>query len=67
MRKALTKQAFQDNIPQELLKYLKQQNLSPVQPLPAMQKIQGNMEDVPSRNDHRDDEKAKWYLQLQNR
>ena len=32
-----------------------------------MQEIQGNMEDVLSRNDHRDDEKAKRYLQLQNR
>ena len=31
----------QDNIPQELLKYLKQQNLSPVPRLPAMQEIQG--------------------------
>ena len=28
---------FQENIPQELLKYLKQQNLSPVPLLPAMQ------------------------------
>ena len=30
---------FQENIPQELLKYLKQQNLSPVPLLPAMQDI----------------------------
>ncbi|CAH3179446.1 unnamed protein product, partial [Porites lobata] len=33
----------------------------------AMQEIQGNMDDVLSRNDLRDDEKAKRYFQLQNR
>ena len=49
---------FQENIPQELLKYLKQQTLSPVPLLPAMQEIQGNMDDVLSRNDLRNDEKA---------
>ena len=32
-----------------------------------MQKIQGNTDDVPSRIELRDDEKAKRYLQLQNR
>ena len=58
---------FQENIPQELLNYLKQQALSPVPLLPAMQEIQGNMDDVLSRNDLRDDEKAKRYLQLQNK
>ena len=58
---------FQENIPQELLKYLKQQTLSPVPLLPAMQEILGNMDDVLSRNDLRDDEKAKRYFQLQNR
>ena len=58
---------FQENIPQELLKYLKQQNLSPVPLLQAIQEIQGNMDDVLSRNDLRDDEKAKRYFQLQNR
>ena len=58
---------FQENIPQELLKYLKQQNLSPVPLLPAMQEIQGNMDDLLSRNDLRDDEKAKRYFLLQNR
>ena len=58
---------FQENIPQELLKYLKQQTLSPVPLLPAMQEIQGNMDDVHFRNDLRDDEKAKRYFQLQNR
>ncbi|CAH3154216.1 unnamed protein product [Porites evermanni] len=32
-----------------------------------MQEMQGNMDDVLSRNDRRDDEKAKRYFQLQNR
>ena len=32
-----------------------------------MQEIPGNMDDVLSRNDLRDDEKAKRYFQLQNR
>ena len=58
---------FQENIPQELLNYLKQLNLSHVSLLPAMQEVQGNMDDLLSRNDRRDDEKAKRYFQLQNR
>ena len=58
---------FQESISQELLKYLKQQNLSPVMLLPAMQEIQGNIDDVLYRNDLRDDLKAKRYFQLQNR
>ena len=58
---------FQENIPQELLKYLKQQTLSPVPLLPAMRETQGNMDDVLSRNDLRDDQKAMRYFQLQNR
>ena len=58
---------FQGNISQERLKYLKQQTLSSVPLLPAMQEIQGNINDVLSQNDLRDDEKAKRYFQLQNR
>ena len=58
---------FQENIPQELLKYLKQKYLSPVPLLPAMKEIQGNIDAVHSGNDLRDDEKAKRYFQLQNR
>ena len=58
---------FQENIPQELLKYLKQQILSSVPLLPAMQEKKGNMEDVLSRNNLRDDEKARRYFQLQNK
>ena len=55
---------FQENIPQELLKYLKHQTLSPVPLLPAMQEIQGNMDNMRSRNDLRDGEKVKRYFQL---
>ena len=58
---------FQENISHELPKYLKQQTLSPVPLLPAMKEIQGNMDDVLSRNDLRDDEEGKRYFQLQNR
>ena len=58
---------FQENTPQELLKYLKQQTLSTVSLLPAMQEIQGNMDDILSRNDLRDDEQANRYFHLQNR
>ena len=66
-RDGFNQAGFQENIPQELLKYLKQQTLSPVPLLPAMQEIQGNMNNVLSRNDLRNDEKAKRYFQLQNR
>ena len=58
---------FQEDIPQELLKCLKQQNLSPVLLLPARQEMQGNMDVLLSRNNLRDEEKAKRYFQLQNR
>ena len=57
---------FQENIPQEFLKHLKRENLSPVPLLPAMQEIQVKMDDLLSRNDLRIDEKAKGYFQLQN-
>ena len=39
--------------------YLKQQNLSPFPLLPPMQEIQGDMDGMLSRNDLRDEEKAK--------
>ena len=54
--KGLNQAGFQEHIHQELLKYLKQQTLSPVPLLPAVQEIQGNMDEVLSRNDLRDDE-----------
>ena len=58
---------FQENIPPEVLKYLKQQTLSRVSLLPAMLETQGNMDDMLSPNDLQDYEKAKRYFQLQKR
>ena len=58
---------MQENIPHELLKYLKQQNLSTNPLLPAMQQLQGGMDSILSRTDLGEDEKAKQFLQLQNR
>jgi len=55
------------NIPQELLRYLKQQNLSTDPHLPAMQRLQSGMDSTLSRSDLGEDEKAKQFLQLQNR
>ena len=59
--------AMEENIPQELLRYLKQQNLSSDPLLPAMQRLQGGMDGTLSRSDLGEDEKAKQFLQLQNR
>ena len=58
---------MQENIPHELLKYLKQQNLSTNPLLAAMQQLQGRMDNILSRNDLREDDKAKQFLQRQNR
>ena len=58
---------MQENIPHELLKYLKQQNLSITPLLPAMQQLQDEMDSILSRADLGEDEKAKEFLQLQNR
>jgi len=55
------------NIPQELLRYLKQQNLATDQHLPAMQRLQSGMDSTLSRGDLGEDERAKQLLQLQNR
>ena len=59
--------AMGENIPQELLRYLKQQNLSSDPLLPAMQRLQSGMDGTLSRRDLGEDEKAKQFLQLQNR
>ena len=59
--------AMEENIPQELLRYLKQQNLSSDPLLPAMQRLQSGMDGTLSRRDLGEDEKAKQFLQLQNR
>ena len=57
--------AMEENIPKELLRYLKQRNLSPL--LPAMQRLQSGMDGTLSRRDLGEYEKAKQFLQLQNR
>ena len=53
---------IQENIPQELLKYLKQQNLSTVPLLPAMQQLKSSMDSVLSRTDLGEDEKSQTVL-----
>ena len=58
---------MQENISHELLKYLKQQNLSTTPLLPAMQQLQGGMDSILSHTNLGEDEKAKQFLQLQNR
>ena len=58
---------MQENIPHELLKYLKQQNLATNLFLPAMQQLQGGMDSILSFNDLGEDDKGKQFLQLQNR
>ena len=50
-----------------ILRYLKQQNLSSDPLLPAMQRLQSGMDSTLSRSDLGEDEKAKQFLQLQNR
>ena len=56
-----------DNISQELLKYLKQQNLATVPVLPAMQKLQESMDGLLSRKDLGEYERVRQYIQLQNK
>ena len=63
----LIQAGMQESIPHELLKYLKQQNLSTTPLLPAMQQLQNGMDSILSRTDLGEDEKAKEFLQLQNR
>ena len=61
------KTTSQGNISPELLKYLRQQNLSTAPVLPAMQQLQDSMDGLLSRIDLREYEKAEQYLELQNR
>ena len=56
-----------DNISQELLKYLKQQNLATAPVFPAMQKLQDSMDGLLSRTDLGEYERARQYMQLQNK
>ena len=58
---------MQPNISQELLQYLKQQNLATPPILPAMQQLRDNMDGLLSRTDLDDYEKARQYVQLQNK
>ena len=55
-----------DNNLQELLKYLKQQNLATASVLPAIQKLQDSMNGL-SRTDLGEYERARQYMQLQNK
>jgi len=56
-----------DIISQELLMYLKQQNLATASVLPAMQKLQDSMDCLLSRKDLGEYERARQYMQLQNK
>ncbi|KAL9980667.1 hypothetical protein ACROYT_G009280 [Oculina patagonica] len=55
------------SVSKELLQYLKQQNLMAAPVIPEMQRLQNNMDGLLFRNDLREDEKARQYMQLQNR
>ena len=58
---------MQQNISQALLQYLKQQNLATPPVLPAMQQLRDNMDGLLARTDFGDYEKARQYVQLQNK
>ena len=58
---------MQQNISQELLQYLKQQNLATPPVLPAMQQLRNNMDGLLARTDLGEYEKARQYVQLQNK
>ncbi|KAL9986096.1 hypothetical protein ACROYT_G000173 [Oculina patagonica] len=55
------------SVSKELLQYLKQQNLMAAPVIPEMQRLRNNMDGLLSRNDLGEDEKARQYMQLQNR
>ena len=59
--------AVADNTLQELLQYLKKQNVKTPPVVPVMQKLQDSMDGLLSRSDLGDDERAKHYMQLQNK
>ena len=54
-------------ISQELLRYLKQQTLMVPPPISEMQRIQNNMDNLLYRANLGEDQRAKQYMQLQNR
>ena len=51
------------NTSQEILQYLKQQNVMTPPVVPVMQKLQDSMDGLLSRSDLGDDERAKHYMQ----
>ena len=58
---------IEESIPQELLRYLKQQTLMVPPPISEMQRIQNNMDNLLYRTNLEEDQKAKQYMQLQNK
>ena len=60
-------QGGMQNISQELLQYLKQQNLATPSVLPTMQQLRDNMDGLLTRTELDDYEKARQYVQLQNK
>ena len=57
----------ENNISQELLQYLKQQTLMVPPVIPEMQRIRNDMDNILHRTKIADDERARQYMQLQNR
>ncbi|XP_078367598.1 uncharacterized protein LOC144651511 [Oculina patagonica] len=55
------------NVSKKLVQYLKQQNLMTPPVISEMQRLQNNMDGFLSRRDLAEDEKARQYMQLQNR
>lgn len=55
----------EDSVSQKLLLYLKQQILMAIPVIPEMQRL--HMDSISSRRDLGEDEKARQYMQLQNR
>ena len=56
-----------DKVSQELLKYLKQQKLMAPSVIPQMQRLEHNMDNLLYRTDLPDYDKARQYMQLQNK
>ena len=61
------KDEVEDKVSQELVQYLKQQKLMALLVVPEMQRLQNNMDNLLYRADLRDYDKARQYMQLQNR
>ena len=61
------KDEVEDKVSQELLQYLKEQKLMAPPVIPEMQRLQNNMDNILYRADLGDYDKARKYMQLQNR